>query len=56
MQKLVAPGGITNSTSDTVKAKCKCPCLIVRPAVRGPLTTLHALWLTPGLPQVWCRA
>jgi hypothetical protein len=33
VQKLVAPGGITNSTSDTVKAKCKCPCLVVRPAV-----------------------
>ena len=36
MQKLVAPGGITNSTSDTVKSKCKCPCLIIRPAVSTP--------------------
>lgn len=34
VQKLVQPGGMGASTSDTVKSKSKCPCLIVRPAVR----------------------
>jgi len=33
VHKLVQPGSI-GSTSDSVKARCKCPCLIVRPAVR----------------------
>lgn len=33
MHKLVQPGSM-GSTSDSVKARCKCPCLIVRPAVR----------------------
>ncbi|BDA48548.1 hypothetical protein COCOBI_12-2280 [Coccomyxa sp. Obi] len=32
VQKLVQPGGMGASTSDTVKSKCKCPCLIIRPA------------------------
>lgn len=35
VQKLVQPGGMGASTSDTVKSKCKCPCLIIRPAVRS---------------------
>ena len=33
VHKLVQPGSM-GSTSDSVKARCKCPCLIVRPAVR----------------------
>ena len=33
VHKLVQPGTM-GSTSDSVKARCKCPCLIVRPAVR----------------------
>lgn len=33
VQKLVAPGGMGSSTSDTMKSKSKCPCLIIRPAV-----------------------
>ncbi|EIE27643.1 hypothetical protein COCSUDRAFT_64320 [Coccomyxa subellipsoidea C-169] len=32
LEKLVQPGGMGASTSDTVKSKSKCPCLIVRPA------------------------
>ncbi len=36
VHKLVQPGSI-GSTSDSVKARCKCPCLIVRPAVRTSL-------------------
>lgn len=41
MHKLVQPGSM-GSTSDSVKARCKCPCLIVRPAVR-PCTLTRAL-------------
>ena len=48
VQKLVAPGGITNSTSDTVKSKCKCPCLIIRPAVRRP-------WLGHGAARCYAQ-
>ena len=34
MQRMVQPGGIGHaSTSDTIKAKSKRPCLVVRPAV-----------------------
>ena len=34
VQRMVQPGGIGHaSTSDTIKAKTKRPCLVVRPAV-----------------------
>jgi nucleotide-binding universal stress UspA family protein len=47
VQKLVAPGGMGSSTSDTVKSKSKCPCLIVRPAV-GSLFLPHVCFCVGG--------
>lgn len=46
MQRMVQPGGIGHaSTSDTIKAKSKRPCLVVRPAV----SLLLAATVTPDL-------
>lgn len=37
MQKIVPGTNNIGSTSDIIKSRCKCPCLIVRPAVGPPL-------------------
>ena len=49
VQKLVQPGGMGASTSDTVKSKCKCPCLIVRPAVRSLPGHVNLFIRDPGI-------
>jgi hypothetical protein len=62
VHKLVQPGSI-GSTSDSVKARCKCPCLIVRPAVRpgsrasprAAPVLLPSCYYTAGLLSEWVR-
>ena len=43
VQKIVPGASTLGSTSDSVKARCKCPCLIIRPGVRACFKLLAQL-------------
>jgi Universal stress protein family len=48
MQKIVPGTNNIGSTSDIIKSRCKCPCLIVRPAV-GSRSLQPGMLLVPGM-------
>lgn len=56
MQKIVPGTNNIGSTSDIIKSRCKCPCLIVRPAVGSLRFAYHmfARWCVPRVLLITC--